>query len=207
MSRQFKLIPDYYDTEWKLYSKKQIEINPGATVLVGCNGSGKTTLIRQMKETLDKENIPYISFNNLLDGGNPARQAALVSNDLNLLANLTLSSEGECIFENIAHIVPQIAGYMRSRKSGEEAWIFFDAIDSGMSIDNIIQLKEQLFETMFELHSDRELYIIVSANAYEMALGEQCFDVWSGKYITFSDYSDYRKFIVKSRERKNKRYK
>ena len=32
-------------------------------------------------------------------------------------------------------------------------------------------------------------------------------DVMTGNYITFKDYEDYRKFILKSRDRKEKRIK
>ena len=52
-----------------------------------------------------------------------------------------------------------------------------------------------------------ELYIIVSANEYELANGEECFDVMNGKYIRFTDYDDFKKFIIRSREKKDKRYK
>lgn len=38
-----------------------------------------------------------------------------------------------------------------------------------------------------------------------MTSEEQCLDVWSGKYITFEDYEDYKSYIVKTRERKNNR--
>ena len=49
--------------------------------------------------------------------------------------------------------------------------------------------------------------IVVSANEYEMARGENCFDVYNGKYIKFKDYEEYRQFILDSKEIKEKRYK
>jgi len=48
--------------------------------------------------------------------------------------------------------------------------------------------------------------IVISANEYELANGEQCFDVNLGKYLTFDDYESYKKFILKSRKLKDKRY-
>ena len=39
----------------------------------------------------------------------------------------------------------------------------------------------------------------------KLCRGEQCFDVYNGKYTTFKDYEDYRDFILKSREWKEKR--
>ena len=49
------------------------------------------------------------------------------------------------------------------------------------------------------------VYIIVTANGYEMARNENCFDVYNGKYVKFKDYEDYRQFVLKSKEIKEKR--
>ena len=49
--------------------------------------------------------------------------------------------------------------------------------------------------------------IIQEGNEYELARGENCFDVYNGKYIKLSNYERYRKFILKSREIKETRYK
>lgn len=40
-----------------------------------------------------------------------------------------------------------------------------------------------------------------------MARGEQCFDVYNGKYITFKDYKDYRNMILESKKWKEARVK
>lgn len=76
LSREFKIIRNYWEKDQILYRKANIEINPGLTVLVGCNGSGKTTLITQLKRLLDEEKITYTSFDNLFDGGENARSWA-----------------------------------------------------------------------------------------------------------------------------------
>ena len=47
-----------------------------------------------------------------------------------------------------------------------------------------------------------ELYIIAAANEYELANGEDCFDVMNGKYIRFENYDDFKKFILRSRKKK-----
>ena len=84
-------------------------------------------------------------------------------------------------------------------------WIFFDAIDSGLSVDNVVDVKECLFKTIFDDNPNTDVYIIVSANEYELARDESCFDVYNGKYIKFKDYEDYRNFILKTRKIKDKR--
>lgn len=215
----------------KIFLRKKIEIKPGVTVLVGCNGTGKTSLINYMKNQLEKENVPYISFNNLLDGGSNSRSEALYNNDIQLLASLTYCSEGECIATNLMNLSKKLTYFMEHGKTNDrfsklnnlmkelitngdeqesepvkERWVLLDAVDSGFSIDNIIDLKECLLKPLTELDFDGELYIVISANSFEMANGEQCLDVYNGKYTTFSDYEDYKNFILKSRERKEKRY-
>lgn len=92
-------------------------------------------------------------------------------------------------------------------KNHKERWLLLDATDSGLSIDNVIEFKD-LFNLIIDdgTKLGKEVYIIISANEYELARNEQCFDVNAGKYITFKDYDDYREFILKSRDKKDKRY-
>ena len=74
----------YYDDDYDLYKKRSITINEGVTVLVGCNGSGKTTLLHQIKDQLKKDGIPFVSFDNLHDGGSRAISSAGFYGDLDL---------------------------------------------------------------------------------------------------------------------------
>ena len=81
------------------------------------------------------------------------------------------------------------------------------AVDSGFSIDNVVELKDELFKLILDIHKDKEVYIVITANAYEMARGEQCFDVINGKYVSIKSYEKYRSVILKSRDKKDARYK
>ena len=142
------------------------------------------------------------------------------------------SSEGENINMNIGGLAKKLKEFMVTgrisdrftrigdafaRYSGEkeyetpetkERWLLLDAIDSGFSIDNVIEAKD-FFKMVINDFADHgyELYIVVSANEYELANGEDCFDVMNGKYVQFKNYDDFKKFIMKSREKKDKRYK
>jgi len=137
MGRKFKIIRNYWEKDEILYRKANIEINPGVTVLVGCNGSGKSTLITQLKSLLDKEKITYTSFNNLLDGGENARSLAGFCGNFPFLATAVMPSEGENIVMNIGNYAVKIrkAVDLAESKENKEVWIFFDAADSGLSID------------------------------------------------------------------------
>ena len=188
-----------------LYYRSKVAFEPGVTVLVGCNGCGKSTLIRQIKHRLEKEDIPYVSFDNLHDGGDRARSKAGFYGDFSFLATAMCSSEGENIVMNMHNVAREMGALTKKNPEAKEFWFLFDAIDSGLSIDNVVDLKEGLFETVLEHTKDKEVYIIVSANAYEMCRGEKCFDTYLCKYVDINSYEDYRKFIFKSRERKEKR--
>ena len=205
MSRTFAMVLDPYYTGEKIFTKKEFIFNPGVTVLVGCNGTGKTTLLHHIKEALRKECVPCMDYNNLSNGGSSATSAAMFHNDIELAAALMTSSEGEQIYINLGTAAQKIGGFVRNNKGAKELWLLFDAIDSGLSVDNILEVKEYLFQTIIDDNPNSDVYIIVSANEYEMCRGENCFDVRTGKYVAFKTYEAYRKFIIKSREKKDAR--
>lgn len=207
MSRKFKLIKKYYDDDYDLYKKRSITINEGVTVLVGCNGIGKTTLLYQIKDQLKKDGIPFVSFDNLHEGGSKAVSAAGFYGDFGFMGNLMTSSEGEGIVLGLSKLASTLRTFIQTGESqterdrfsrsfakalwGDEAeekkkipnerWILLDAVDSGLSVDNVVDLKECLFKTILEDDFDGFIYIVVSANEYELCRGENCFDVYNGK--------------------------
>ena len=231
MSRKFQLERDCYDEGFNLYKKKIIEIKSGVTVLVGCNGIGKTTLLKQIRDKLKENKIPYIMFDNLRDGGSKAISEASFYSDFVFMANAIQSSEGENIVMNLEKLAARLGEFVEKGEdpkekkfnklvkaikeiNGEdiveseiinERWILLDAVDSGLSVDNIVLLKEQLFKTILEYNYENEVYIIVSANEYEMVRNEQCFDVYNGKYINIKDYEEYRNLVLQSKEWKYQR--
>lgn len=232
MSRKFQLERDYYEEGFNLYKKKTIEIKPGVTVLVGCNGIGKSTLLKQMKSRLKKDNIPFVMFDNLHDGGSHAVSEASFFGNFGFMATALQSSEGENIVMNMGNLATRLGQFIKTGEdpkeirhtklarsiamlNGEEIseepeipkerWILLDAVDSGLSVDNIVDLKEQLFQTILEHNYGNEIYIVISANEYEMARGENCFDVYNGKYVKLKDYEEYRDMVLQSKEWKYQR--
>lgn len=233
MSRKFKIEKKFYDTEYDLYKKSSITINEGVTVLVGCNGMGKTTLIHQIRDQLKEKGIPFVAFDNLKDGGHQSVSAASFYNDFEFMATALASSEGENIVLNLGKLASTLRNFIKTGdtsgsrdrlanafakamwgKSGDdekqevpnERWLLLDAVDSGLSVDNIVELKECLFKTILKDAGDVKIYIVVSGNEYEIARGENCFDVFNGQYVKFADYDEYRQFILDSRAQKDKRY-
>ena len=230
---EIKVWRNPYDNGTNLTNPKEIEINPGLTVIVGCNGAGKTTLIENIKDVLQKENIPFCIFNNLKDGGSMNMSALIggfkefASDTIETGISLWTASEGEAIKINLARNSTLYEEFLNTgffkNKSYEFSKIFnekedvcnsnvrvflYDATDSGLSIDSVIEIKN-LFSKILEISSEKglETYIIITANEYELCRNENCFDVNKGKYITFKDYEDYRSFIIKSRTLKENRLK
>ena len=226
MGKKFQLERDYYDGGFNLYKKKTIEIKPGVTVLVGCNGIGKSTVLKQMRNKLKKDNIPHVMFDNLKDGGDHAVSEAGFLGNFGFMATAIQSSEGENIVMNMGQLAARLGQFVKEGEDpkekkytklartmaaldGEEVeepeipnerWILLDAVDSGLSVDNIVDLKEQLFKTILEYNYGNEIYIVISANEYEMARGEKCFDVYNGKYVKLNDYEEYRNLVLQSKE-------
>lgn len=231
--RNFRFPKDVYDTGVNIYKKGSATIYPGITVLVGCNGSGKTTLMRIIKEKLTEHKIPLIYYNNLSDGGNDSMQEALMSGNMKFLMESSLSSEGERIVLNLRKVINQIVHFIKNgelkessdsslmealrkasgikdnyevRSTKDELWILIDAADSGLSIDNIIDLKFVLNRAIQDNCTGTTFYIVVSCNEYEMCDGEQCFDVQKMKYVSIKSYSKFKKVILDSRKYKDSLY-
>ncbi len=212
--RTFKTFRDPFGVGFNTTKPKQIEIKDGLTVLVGCNGAGKTTLLTNMEDELKKANIPVFQYSEHFDGRHMKDKAA-AKGDMSFVATSVCSSEGENINLNLCKVISQLREFIKEgtfNRSEEvtstERWILFDAIDSGYSIDNIIELKA-IFNLMLEDAKTFgvQLYIIVSANSYELASNENCFDIINGEYVAFNSYEDYKQFILDSRKLKDERYK
>ena len=207
MSRQFTLNNDWYgEDDFNIFKKKKITIKSGLTVLVGCNGAGKTTLLKQIEQNLKNKDIPVMLHNNKSDGERELKSRAALYGDFNIVAKLMMSSEGENIVSVMSEIARKMGDFTRRNDNSKELWFMFDAVDSGLSIDNILEIKEQLIPIVFEHNVDKDIYFLISTNSYEFARGENCFDVINGKYIKFADYEEYRNFILKSKEQKLERY-
>ena len=98
------------------------------------------------------------------------------------------------------------AGTEEIKEDPKEYWILLDAIDSGLSIDNVIDIKKYLFDTIVEdaKKNDFTVFIVVSANEYEMCVGEKCFNIQDGKYEDISSYEDFKSVVLRTRDYKVK---
>ena len=204
--KEIKITRNPYEKGIKLYSKSTIKLKPGITVLVGCNGSGKSTLIDEISTFLGNNSIPFFKYDNEKRGRSNGLSEAIFHGDVSCAGTLMSSSEGEVILVNMGKCARDMGNFVRQNRGEKEIWLLLDAIDSGLSIDNVVDVKRYLFDTIINDNPDADVYIIVSANEYEMCNGENCFDIYNGKYIQFNNYDEYRQFILDSKNIKDKRY-
>lgn len=231
MSIKIKTWRDPYDYGFTPTKPKEIELNSGLTVLVGCNGAGKTTLLNNVKDELYKEKIPMYKYDNLSESHDTmsfllSGYTEIEGDSLGLGALMFNSSEGETIKLNVGRHSSLYKEFLKTghfknkrykfsllfdeeKKKDVESNIrvfLFDATDSGLSIDSIIEIKTMFDNILADSKKNGlETYIIISANEYELCRNSNCFDVNEGTYITFEDYEDYRKFILNNRAKKEKR--
>lgn len=201
--KEFKIHKDYWDSGCDIFLKEDIAIHPGLTVLVGCNGAGKSTMMMQLRDSLTEQKIKFLAYDNLRDGGESATSWAGYCGDYSKLATMIQSSEGENIVINVENFAGKIGNFVKSTNQ-TEIWVFLDAVDSGMSIDNIVEIKN-FFDFAQKNDPSKTFFFIVSANEYEMAREANCFSVRDGEYVSFKDYEDFRNFILHSREMKDSR--
>ena len=204
---EIPIIRNYY-YDGNIFEKRNVIFQPGLTVLIGCNGSGKTTMLKQIKITCENRDIPVISFDNYKEGGSQARSRWGFYGQFDRLSEALVSSEGEQINMNLAEQAAKIGRFIRDNSLAQKVVILFDALDSGLSIDYIVEFKELLIKTIIEDCNSKGItvYIIASANEYELARGEQCMVAAKCKYVSIKSYDRYRKIIIETRKKKNERY-
>lgn len=200
------LIRKYYDDNI-FFRKSSVEFEPGITVLVGCNGYGKSTMLQSIVAQCRKEKIPYIEFESIRDRRNERNKTTL-NGDMEYLAIALVSSEGEELSMSLGKFAGRLGNFVRNHSDVKTLVVTMDALDSGYSIDNVVETKELLLKTVLKDCENKgiELYIFATANAYELANGEKCFDPIKGEYISFGNYEQYRAYILDTRKVKDKRY-
>ena len=195
---------DPYGTGRNVYRSKTSEFKPGVNVLVGCNGSGKTTIIKCLQDILRYNNFKYRSYDNLRSGSSNSVSRAFFYGDMEFGVSMLSSSEGEGIVINLGKYFQTIVKFANEYKNKVcPPIVFLDAIDSGMSIDNIDDLSYVLNDIC---QKNPRLYIIISANSYELTRGNRCWDVKGSREITFKSYEEYKKFIIKTKKSIEKQY-
>lgn len=200
---------DPYEDDRRFAKKKEAVFRPGLTTLIGCNGIGKTTLLNRIREVLEKRGVPFAAFNNLGNEGGERGALGMLEravggfdNGENAIGNAVTiwsSSEGEKIRTFFARFAAQAAKKASMHTGYGEMWFLFDALDSGLSVDIITDMKELVLSRIPSMVPENmTAYIIVSSNSYEMSEGTQCFSVERSKYVSVKTYAAFKKCIARS---------
>ena len=165
MSYEIKVWRDPYDSGFNTTTARKVILEEGLTVLIGCNGAGKSTFLQNIKEQTEKDKIPTLFFDQNEEGHRSNSLAeSFFNGDYSFMSNMWTASEGEGIALNVGKVASQLRGFLKhgeTAKSRErrkwdaifdpdkvketvisnKRFLLLDAIDSGYSIDNVLELK------------------------------------------------------------------
>jgi energy-coupling factor transporter ATP-binding protein EcfA2 len=190
----------------KLYDNSTFDFAEGLTVLTGCNGSGKSTLLEELHKYADEHNIPNYLYDARKSQENLGREFQN-NGDIDVITQCiahNMESEGENLHSSFGYFLTAIGTVVRLAKPGDDIIIMIDGIDSGVSINLIRDIKDFLLNTMLakeNIPADTHMYVIVSANSFELARDCDCIDVSTAKHKTFNNYDEYVDYIVESAKR------
>ncbi len=210
---KFEVYRNPYGGDIPIFLSDEVDIQPGITVIAGCNGYGKTTMLHTIMEQLTERGIPFVYYDNMRDGGDVSVQGALWRGDTNFVATSACSSEGERILMNVCRHIAKPTGKMfANHHDAAEYFLLLDAVDSGLSIDKIEDIKEFLYNVVLDKHKDKEVYILVSTNSYEFGTGfgehkSMWLDPHFCQYTDIDSYDDYKQYVMMSRRIVDYRYK
>ena len=139
------------------------DISRPICLLLGPNGTGKSMSLKCMESELDKGNIKYVKYS--------TSHNDIVHTtwdfDPNDIIN-AFRSEGERMCASFdkwgaQKLVPLVL------KTNEPLWILLDEIDSGLSIDRILQTVS-IIKMIFagEYQKNRQVQFVISCNSYEL---------------------------------------
>lgn len=219
--RKFKINQKPFDGETKLYDKKFVTFETGVTVLIGCNGSGKTTLLHSLRNSLWKERVPVL-YIDTLTSARDAVGSALWKNDMAMAASAFSASEGERMQLGLGQNAARLRTFImtgegeindfglscgkKAKYDGKERWLLIDSADSGLSIDALQDVQSFLDLVIEDSEKlDKELYIVISTNQYELTAGRRCLNAQTLRPISIRSYETYKKAILKSRLKKDER--
>ena len=191
--------------EYNLFKRKTFTFEEGLNVLVGENGSGKTTLCNEITEFLKANNIKFIKYDNYTESGSQSKINALINGHYDFASSIWNISEGQTHIANISQFVAKINKTIKSIGDYEKLFIIMDGIDSGVSINKLVEIRELfdiIMEDVIEMNVARnihkEIYIIVTSNSFELVQNARCVYVKNSFTRTFGTYTAYKNFILKS---------
>ena len=232
MGRKFHIHKKNYYGPQTLYESEWLDIKDNHVYcLVGCNGIGKSTILRQMvhdnEGSLNKtawdllENYVSWSWRGLSIFGETKKQEDFnefyfsANRDTRIgksfddvdLQNLwgNFQSTGERNTSNFTSLFKALADSIK-QIPGKTYYILLDDFDVGTSID-ILQEFVEVVKAIEKLCIKNKVtyYIVITANAYELAKNFTCIDCITMKEVKFNSYEEYSDYVIETRKYKDSR--
>lgn len=229
----FKVDKKPYDDR-ELFTKDSFELKPNTiSCFVGCNGTGKTTAINYIEDALknknaeelknevypefvkamrsvageekpkNKDKLFYINFSKHTKNAKSELDSFLTD------ASVAFSSTGEGVSYRLGKTL-ELLGRSVTKLANKDAtlFIFFDDCDAGTSLDKIVEIKDVIYMVADHCKScNITYYIVLTANSFEMCKDLDCISVHNFEHLKFTDYDEYKKFVLDSADIKNKSFK
>lgn len=152
-------------------------------------------MIKELEKHLNNQNIPVFHLDSF-DENKRAMQKNMDSGNVNFVIEYFNSSEGEKIIVNLSARISAMKRFLMKHQDAEVVVCLFDALDSGLSINMIIEIRE-IFDIFIKDFPN--LVIVNTTNNYEFTKGTRCISAKSGREVSFKSYDDYVKFILGKR--------
>lgn len=232
MSRKFHIHKKNYYGPQTLYKSEWLDLEDNQIYcLVGCNGIGKSTILRQMvhdnEGSLDKtawdllENYVGWSLRGISLFGEPKKQEDFdefyfsANRETRIGKNFddvdlqniwcNFQSTGESNTSNFTPLFKALADSIK-QIPGKTYFIMLDDFDVGTSID-VLQDFVKVVKAIEKLciKNNIKYYIVITANAYELAKNFRCIDCITMGEVSFNDYEEYSKYVKETRKYKDSR--
>lgn len=177
------------------------------TLLFGGNGIGKSSLIKgilkqkEVKFNCDKETKLYSYINTEQNFRNMEKNSNLSYKDMfnpyliKQKFDASELSEGQSIIyslQDIFELCEQI------KEDNNDSVILLDEIDSGLSIDNVAYLSDEIKEIA---NNYSNIQFIIAFNNFEFCRNfPKVFNMYDGEYVNIENYDYYRDIINSNRE-------
>ena len=182
-------------------SKYAVFIPNALTIVVGHNGYGKSSYISGLESHLKRKGIEYIKWSDSANGRTNGMNQFLWAGDNEGVASMAFHSEGQAMMASFSRICIRECGRKaKLAKDGKlkELFVIIDQLDSGLDVYWINDLK-RLFKKSIIPNMNKygvTVYVVMTANSYELAKGEHCFDPVTRRGIIFNSYTEYYDYIA-----------
>ena len=169
-------------------------------IIVGRNGHGKTSFMTALEDHVrKKKNCIVLSWNDNEYGRSNGMSKMAYAEDYEGVASMFGVSEGQRMWASIGRFFISRSGAIVRRKPPGAKYVYLlaDQVDSGLDVHQINELKKVFRELIIPDMNKLGLtvFVIMSANSFEMVVGEDCIDPVTRSHTFFDTLEEYIEYI------------